>query len=48
METLVTTLTNMGYSNVLLWGCEYWYWHKKNRRNLWWWTVQRLIESDRA
>ena len=47
LENLVVSLTDIGYSPVLLWGCEYWYWNKKNGRNLWWWTVERLIESDR-
>ncbi len=45
IEYLVTTLTDIGYSRVLLWGCEYWYWNRINGRNLWWWTVQRLVEA---
>jgi len=44
-ETLVTTLTAIGYSTIMLWGCEYWYWHKVNGRNLWWWTIQQLVDA---
>ncbi|MBW4539193.1 MAG: beta-galactosidase [Myxacorys chilensis ATA2-1-KO14] len=45
VEYIVTTLMDIGYSRVLLWGCEYWYWNKINGRNLWWWTVQKLLEA---
>ncbi len=44
-SSLVTSLTDLGYSTVMLWGCEYWYWQKKNGRNLWWWTMQQIAEA---
>jgi hypothetical protein len=45
MRSLVGQLSQMGYSTVLLWGCEYWYWQKLQGRNLWWWTVQQLAQA---
>jgi hypothetical protein len=42
---LATFLGDMGYETVMLWGCEYWYWHKTNGRNDWWQTIQQLIET---
>lgn len=42
---LVNALSKLGYSTVMLWGCEYWYWSKKNGRNLWWWTMQQLVSA---
>jgi hypothetical protein len=43
VQTLVTRLTAIGYTTILLWGCEYWYWHQKNGRNSWNLMVQRLL-----
>jgi hypothetical protein len=42
---LVSSLSRMGYSTVLLWGCEYWYWQKRNGRNLWWWSVEQMARG---
>jgi Beta-galactosidase len=42
---LVSSLSRMGYSTVLLWGCEYWYWQKKNGHNLWWWSVEQMVRG---
>jgi len=42
---LAVTLAQIGYDTVLLWGCEYWYWHKKNGRHEWWKAIQQLIGS---
>ncbi len=42
---LVSTLSRIGYSTVLLWGCEYWYWQKLNGRNLWWWSVEQIARG---
>lgn len=44
-SNLVNSLTDLGYGTVMLWGCEYWYWQKKNARNLWWWTMQQIIAA---
>lgn len=43
--SLVNSLTEIGYGTVMLWGCEYWYWQRKNGRNLWWWTMQQLVKA---
>ncbi len=45
-RALVARLHQIGYSTVLLWGCEYWYSQKKQGNNLWWWTVARLAQSS--
>jgi Beta-galactosidase len=45
MRSLVTQLTAIGYDTILLWGCEYWYWQRTQRRNLWWHTVEKLIHA---
>jgi hypothetical protein len=42
---LVSSLSRIGYSTVLLWGCEYWYWQKQKGRNLWWWSVKQLVQG---
>lgn len=48
MRTLVHALRGMGYSTILLWGCEYWYWQRQQGRNQWWWEVQRLLAEARS
>ncbi|NDJ17367.1 hypothetical protein [Myxacorys almedinensis] len=45
MNNLVKLLNSFGYNTVLLWGCEYWYWHQKNGRSHRWQAVQHLIEA---
>ncbi|UBF27517.1 beta-galactosidase [Kovacikia minuta CCNUW1] len=45
-ETLVTSLTDIGYGTVMLWGCEYWYWQKQNGRDSWWSMMQQLVERE--
>jgi len=42
---LVVALAQIGYDTALLWGCEYWYWHRKYGRDEWWKAIERLIES---
>ena len=44
-EELVKELTHLGYQNILLWGCEYWYWHKKQGREEWWAKMISLLKS---
>jgi hypothetical protein len=46
MTQLVTELSGIGYQTILLWGCEYWYWQRQQGRNLWWWSVEKLVESS--
>ncbi len=48
MQHLVDTLARSNYSTVLLWGCEYWYWHKTQGRNQWMWTVKNMVRSAKA
>lgn len=48
MQALVDTLARSHYSTVLLWGCEYWYWHKTQGQNLWMWTVKEMVRSAKA
>jgi hypothetical protein len=43
VEYIVAALENLGYSRIMLWGSEYWYWNRINGRNLWWWTAQKLL-----
>lgn len=45
VTSLVETLQNIGYATVMLWGCEYWYWHQQQGRNHWWQGIQQLIET---
>lgn len=45
MTRLVSSLSRIGYSTIFLWGCEYWYWQKKRGRNLWWWSVEQMIQG---
>lgn len=42
---LVNSLATIGYNTVMLWGCEYWYWHKKNHRHRWWQAMEQLIRA---
>jgi hypothetical protein len=42
---LVSKLTKMGFQNILMWGCEYWYWHRKNNRNEWWNTISEFTNT---
>lgn len=43
---LVRQLGQMGFGTVMLWGCEYWYWQKKNGSDRWWKAVQQLTQKD--
>jgi Beta-galactosidase len=45
MQRLVGTLTDLGYETVLLWGCEYWFWHKTQGRQQWWWAAEQMARS---
>ncbi len=42
---LVTELAQRGFESVLLWGCEYWYWHRKQGSDTWWQAVTRLVKG---
>lgn len=42
---LVSNLTELGFDTVMLWGCEYWYWHKQNHQASWWEAMQQLIAA---
>ncbi|WP_348245129.1 beta-galactosidase [Leptolyngbya sp. DQ-M1] len=44
MAELISVVKNFGYSTVMLWGCEYWYWHQRNGRSHWWQAIQNLVE----
>lgn len=43
---LVQQLTALGYRTILLWGCEYWYWHYQQGRSFWWNTMRQLLQPD--
>lgn len=43
---LVRKLTALHYQTILLWGCEYWYWHLQQGRPFWWKAMRHLIEAD--
>jgi Beta-galactosidase len=42
---LATFLASMGYETVMLWGCEYWYWQKRQGQTAWWQAMQQLIQG---
>lgn len=42
---LVRSVAALRYSVVMLWGCEYWYWHQKQGRSQWWTAMQNLVTS---
>lgn len=44
MTTLVSRLSQMDYQTVLLWGCEYWVWNKKQGNPEWLETVRKLVQ----
>jgi hypothetical protein len=39
---LVSKLAHIGFPNILMWGSEYWYWHKAQGRNEWWNAITEL------
>jgi hypothetical protein len=43
---LASKLTELGFETILLWGCEYWYWHKKEGREEWWKKINEYIDSE--
>jgi hypothetical protein len=43
---LASKLTSLGYDRVLLWGCEHWYWHKKQGNLAWWEAMQSYIQKS--
>ncbi|HTL89525.1 MAG TPA: beta-galactosidase [Leptolyngbya sp.] len=43
--SLVDRVQEIGFSPVLLWGCEYWYWQHKQGRDRWWLGMRRLLNS---
>lgn len=44
---LASRLSTLGFNPVLFWGCEHWYWHKKQGHNEWWDTMSKYIRSDK-
>lgn len=42
---LAQTLIKTGYSPILLWGAEYWYWHKRNGNNTWWQAMGQFVDD---
>jgi hypothetical protein len=42
---LVHQLVNLNYGAILLWGCEYWYWHRQQGRLFWWEAMQKLVQA---
>jgi hypothetical protein len=43
---LVNNVRAVGFNSILLWGCEYWYWHLKQGREQWWVGMQDLMSSS--
>lgn len=43
VQDLVSRVTGIGFNPILLWGCEYWYWHWKQGRDRWWRMAERLV-----
>lgn len=43
---LVQKLVALGYRSILLWGCEYWYWHAQQGRSVWWDGMRQLIQQQ--
>lgn len=43
---LIQQLVELNYETILLWGCEYWYWHWQQGRDDWWKAMQTLIQSE--
>ncbi|MBW4523666.1 MAG: beta-galactosidase [Phormidium tanganyikae FI6-MK23] len=42
---IVDQVQEIGFDPVLLWGCEYWYWHRRQGRDQWWSGMQQLLSS---
>jgi hypothetical protein len=42
---LASKLTKIGFNKILLWGCEHWYWHKKNGNNEWWNEIEKYSKG---
>ncbi|MDQ3704192.1 MAG: beta-galactosidase [Chloroflexota bacterium] len=42
---LAVRLAQLGYGTILLWGCEYWYWHKKRNNSSWWDSIESLVHA---
>jgi len=45
-ETLIDELIYLGYKNILFWGCEQWYWHKKQGRDEWWGLLVKILQKS--
>ncbi len=43
-DALVRRLAGLGFSPILLWGCEYWYWHLTQGRERWWKAMEQLLQ----
>ncbi|MBI3914146.1 MAG: beta-galactosidase [Chloroflexi bacterium] len=44
---LASRLTSLGFDPVLLWGCEHWYWHKRQGNNEWWDAVVQYVNAHK-
>ncbi len=44
---LAQSLIKTGYSPILLWGSEYWYWHKRNGNTSWWNAMEQFMNDER-
>lgn len=47
-KNLADELLKTGYSPVLFWGAEHWFWHKKNGNRTWWDAMGSYIEDIKA
>ncbi|MBD1856936.1 MULTISPECIES: beta-galactosidase [Leptolyngbya] len=41
--SIVDRVQEIGFDPVMLWGCEYWYWQRKQGRDQWWLAMQQLL-----
>lgn len=41
---LASRLVSLGFERILLWGCEHWYWHKKQGNREWWDAVLKYVK----
>ncbi|HUD19041.1 MAG TPA: hypothetical protein VMR81_01160 [Patescibacteria group bacterium] len=47
-QKLAQSLIKTGYSPILLWGSEYWYWHKVNGNTSWWDAMEKFMNDERG
>lgn len=44
-QELAQNLILTGFSPILLWGSEHWYWHKKRGNNSWWDNMEKFFDN---